>query len=296
MIWLLTAALAGQPTVHASLDAFDAWLDDASDAWHDEASWASTTEPRRAAAVEAIVRLAGDIDTCADLDDTAAALAVAQLGLTVHDVGTQRFVVVEDLADDGAGWSVFRCGPATPMLLSAPHSFFDLKTGVVARRAFLHGNARGAFFNTVHRYRAEPGEAPEDELHPADVTRQPAALLHTRTLAWLAARPETRVLQVHGFGAGRARAPIVVSNGTEHAPPKRARTALSNALDVPAHAYGDDTRRLGARHNVLGRALASAPWRFLHLELSRDLRERLATDTEQAARLVTVLLEVPWDR
>lgn len=297
MILLLAAAFAIPEHTHDDLRDMDRWIRDAAKTWHAEAAYRSPTQPMREAALTGMTLLADAIDDCAqhELDLVATALEPAAMSLALHRTGDQRIVVVWDRDNRGAGWSMWRCGAADEVLVQAPHAFFDLQTGTIVRRAFLHGTARGATFNTVHRYRAHPDEVPEDELHPADSTRQPASMLHTVALAWMSHRPQLRAMQLHGFGAGTAPTDAVLSTGSAEVPPRRAQDTLAEVLDVKAAAYGDDLKRLGARTNVLGRALARTPGRFLHVELARDLRRRLASDRELAATLIGKLAEVPWD-
>lgn len=296
MTWLLSLALAA-PVAHPTRDALAAWLREHHDAAHTAAVWRSPTTPERRALMAGAATLARAVDTCPDhaVARATAELARAGLDLAVHTVGDATFLVLTDATDRGAGWSVWRCGPSSELIVQAPHAFHDLQTAPLALAAFLGTGARGAMFNSVHRYRAEPDERPEDEVHPADVTRQPASDFHTLTLTWTAVRPESRVVQLHGFGDDLTDADVVLSTTAADTGADGAAAALTAALpDHRVATWGVDVHVLGGTTNALAPSLGRAG-RLLHVELSRELRRTLARDPGTAARALASL-EGPWSR
>src|SRR5690606_19084745 len=123
-----------------------------------------------------------------------------------------------------------------------------------------------------------PGERPEDPVHPADVCHQPGSLFQTVTLALTATRAELRVVQVHGYGGEPTHVDLVVSTGRPDRPPRGLREIVATTLGVHPTRVGvfpDDVDVLGGTTNAAARQLAARAPRFLHLELSRDLREVL---------------------
>ncbi len=193
----------------------------------------------------------------------------------------------------GGGLYVIRCGEAVPVVLQAPHAFYDVGTGALVRKLFAEGNARAAFWNTVHRYKASPDEKREDPIHPADVAHEPGNLFHAAAMG-AAANPEIKFVQFHGFAA------------TEHIPfevilSSGQKTLQAAALQEQFAAlgkvalYGKETRSLGAATNAQGRALnRSKPGRFLHIELTRDLRKQLSKSKKLRKRLLKALNGSWW--
>jgi len=75
-------------------------------------------------------------------------------GLTLevtHDVAGDLWIVREpDGQRAGAGAFVLRPG-GSPLVIEAPHTFYDEGTGEIALALFARLRAGGLFFNTVHR-------------------------------------------------------------------------------------------------------------------------------------------------
>ncbi len=195
----------------------------------------------------------------------------------------------------GGGLYVLRCGPALPLVVQAPHSFYDTGTGDLARKVFLEGRARAAFWNTVHRYKSEPGERREDRVHPADVAHEPGNLFQAATIGAAAGLRTLRVAQLHGFSE-RQSIPfdVVLSSGEASRKALPVKTRLAPLGVIALH--GVDTEELGATTNVQGRALnQSLPGQFLHLELSAQARKVLREDASARRRLIDALEGSWWE-
>lgn len=298
--WLLAVALAAT-TPHADADGWSGWLAAHHAALVERAVWQSPTDRARRALARAVQALAGRRDTCTELDTATAAAAEAGFSLSIHAVeGLGAFAVLEEPAH-GGGLYVVRCGvlpPEQELVVQAPHALHDVATDELARHALVGGAARVLMLNTVHRYRALPDERPADPVHPADVTRQPTSAFHTVALAWSAAVPVARTVQLHGYGEGHTAALVVLSSGDETRPPRALEAPVAAALGVDVAAvevFGSDGRTLGGTQNVLARALLAAPVaRFVHVELARDVRERLSTDAAAATAFLRALGSAPW--
>jgi len=199
-------------------------------------------------------------------------------------------------ARHGGGLYAFRCGAARPWLLQAPHAFFDVGSGLLVRKLFMESGARAAFWNTVHRYRALPGERREDRVHPADVAHQFGSLFHAVTMGAATASTKDaplKVIQVHGSDLSRERFDVVVSYGQRRPLAAALGVALGPSLGRVA-VYGRDMHRLGGTTNVQGIALRRAGvGHFLHLELSRPAREILKKRRKKRAGLISALAG-PW--
>ncbi|MFO7567070.1 MAG: hypothetical protein R6X02_30780 [Enhygromyxa sp.] len=213
--------------------------------------------------------------------------------------------VVSEPADDrrGRGSYLIRLGPRSAggaeLLLQAPHSRFDRRTGALALQLLLEGDAeavRAVFINSAHRYRKADGsrvKLERPEANPADAAHNPEHPLARATARVLASR-ELVLVQLHGFARSTAAGDpdLIVSSGAER--PSRASTAtvvrLRAALpEHPCGHHGVDTDRLGAHRNVQGHAARARERCFVHLELSEGLRVRLLDDRELRRRFARAL-------
>jgi hypothetical protein len=193
----------------------------------------------------------------------------------------------------GGGLYVVRCGAgATPLILQAPHSFFDKGTRRIVMQLFSRSGARAAYFNTVHRYRGVPQETSTDDLHPADVAHQFGSFFQAATLAAAVTDPELRFIQIHGFRA-RPELPwdVIVSSGLLDAPPR----ALADRLQARfgrVTAYDETVGGLGALTNVQGLALnRHGTGRFVHLEFGESTRQEWRAPHADA---LLAALQEPW--
>lgn len=187
----------------------------------------------------------------------------------------------------GGGLLAIRLGPVNgELVLQAPHPFYDLHTGRVVAAMFESGRARAAQIATAHRQAGERKGGPS-----SDAAHNAALLFQSATLGLAGALPDPLFVQLHGFSSETTSADAVVSPGLgrlSEAELDRWQTALAPALGVADLRGGDQVSALAARTNVQGAALADRA-RFLHLELSLPLRERLRDDAAARQRLEAAL-------
>jgi hypothetical protein len=213
--------------------------------------------------------------------------------------------VVSEPPDDrrGRGTYLIRLGTLAhtgeELLVQAPHDRFDKRTGALALRLLLEGDAssvRAVFINSAHRYRQLDGSRerrnPADA-NPADAAHNPEHPL-ARTTARVLERRELVLVQLHGFArSAQAGDPdVIVSSGVTQPNPVSAAMLERLRVAMPEHPcghYGLDTDRLGAHLNVQGHAAQAAQRCFVHLELSESLRERLLDDRELRRRFAEAL-------
>jgi len=173
--------------------------------------------------------------------------------------------------------------------------FFPSRTG--ARPSAL-------FTNTMHRYQLAPGDKKKRKHNPADVAHNPDHLFTVATDAFALAAGSTRVIQLHGFGArideddddgDPGAIAMVVSAGD-----KAGSSALSAAIAAGAtrvfgpdvKRYPEDTKVLGATTNAQKRALEkSRRGELVHVEMSSEVRKRLAASADLRAQLAAVLFD-----
>lgn len=214
-------------------------------------------------------------------------LAFTELG------GAPALAVYEDPAyRRGGGIYIFRRGEVPrERIVQVPHSFFDVGTLEIGLELAAAAQARALFVNTIHRYEGgKPPSADDDEpqASPADVAHNEHAFFQAFTLAALRGLVRPQIIQVHGFADGGIadcpNAAVVISAG---AAPAGAQEAAQVAARLGALLGGGrvllfprDTQRLGALKNVQGRAVsAAAGATFLHIEISRTLRDQLNRDS-----------------
>jgi hypothetical protein len=216
-------------------------------------------------------------------------------------------------ASRGAGAYIVRVGgPAETgptILLEAPHNFFDMGTGRLAAELFFTkrdgARPRALFTNTIHRYQLAPGDKKKRKNNPADVAHQPQHAFTVATLAFARAADKVRVIQLHGFGSridddedndldpGSIAAVISAGDATGSTPISAAiADALVKTVSPDVKRYPEQAKVLGATTNAQGKLLRGLPnARFIHCEMSAELRKRLASDGALRAQLATALFD-----
>jgi hypothetical protein len=65
----------------------------------------------------------------------------------------QQMVIIEEHQSrrSGRGLYAIRIPVVDPIMVQAPHRFFDTKTGVITKQLFQRQNIQAAAWNTVHR-------------------------------------------------------------------------------------------------------------------------------------------------
>ena len=199
----------------------------------------------------------------------------------------------------GAGAIALRIGRAAPVLVEAPHTFFDMGTLPVALDAFDAGRCRALLINTVHRYASgrQEAEVPEGEEDRGDALSDVAHAASSFFLAahrsLLTAEPGAWTVQLHGFADDRAPSvEVILSASVTPAPlapvAARARAVLGDTI----RRYPDEIRILGALTNVEAAASRDAAAPFLHVEMSRSLRDRLTADAPLRRRVAAAFVPV----
>ncbi|MDC0675661.1 hypothetical protein [Nannocystis radixulma] len=259
--------------------------------------------PERAAAFEALMR--GLLATPTPEPEALGDLAWAA-GYEVHAwyVSGQRLLAAVEPPTNQTGGGAYLvrvevdAGAARPVILQAPHAFHDLGTERIALALALRGSGwpRALFVNTVHRYLDTDGERRERDAAPADPCHNPDHLFSVATAAALDVLPRAEVVQIHGFSEdddplGPA---AVVSAGDRVAATARTREVadrLRGALGIDVALFPEDRTRLGATSNAQGRLVRArgGAARFVHLELSHELRRRIQRDARALASLADAL-------
>ena len=181
----------------------------------------------------------------------------------------------------GQGLYLVRMDPADDVAVQIPHGYFDRYTDEIGA-GLLQAPLRVIAFNTARRhYTLNGSEVDADLAHRGD------NYFVALTRAFRRVFPSGRLVQLHGFSAvkrssvaGRSAAAIISSGSDMPAAGSTAVAACLQLLPIgPVRLYPRDVTELGATRNVQGRLLrASGHNGFVHVELNRELRERLRAD------------------
>lgn len=259
-----------------------------------DATWRAAGISERDRFQMGMLRLLQAANSC-DLSEIAAQRFFAGTPFAVSVWPEQHIWAVHEREGQyqGSGLYLIRCGgDASPLVVQAPHSFFDRETRRIGQRLFAKTRARAAFFNTVHRFRSHPGELPADLVHAADVAHQYGTFFQAATVATVVSELDLKVVQIHGFSEERSLPyEVIVSSGNrKHAPTTWSeRLAAMGRIGI----YGHDADTFGGSTNVQALAInRSHQGRFLHLEMSLETRIGLA-QPEALGALVEALRQ-PW--
>ncbi len=200
--------------------------------------------------------------------------------------------VIKDKRDLGQGFFVFDQAPRRNLILQAPHRDSDRHSGEIALRLFIEGGLRAAAWNTVHR------RGPDRQRLDTDLAHLQRSHFQSMTAAAARQAPKTRLLQLHGYAqakrrseAGRASRLILSAGRPEVSAAAAALHAcLVRRFGSRALLYPTQIRELGGTTNAQSRLLqASGHSGFLHLELSRPLRDELQGSVALRATLLRCL-------
>jgi len=236
------------------------------------------TDAERATAVTGLRTLFDGADRI-----DAARAALEPLGFAVStgtDTATGRryAMAVSERGSDRA-WGAYVIDLSAParLVIQVPHPNFDLGTEEIGVALFRRAPGSVLLVAGAHRKAADGA---------GDVAHRDDSLFHAAS-ADLAERDLPQV-QLHGFhDRSLPGKDVVVSAGAGDPGPevKRAASALADrGLDV-CRAWRDDCGKLSGTRNVQGRAAADRGTVFLHVEISRRVRD----DEKRWSRLVRAL-------
>lgn len=171
-----------------------------------------------------------------------------------------------------------------PRYLMIPHAYTDIHTGRIAIKLTKLGGFAITALNTEKRYVTENGITLNQDL--AHLTGTYFTAL-SRAMAKLTTRPE--ILQLHGFSqtnrnSEEARqADVIVSSGQRvlRSAARQMADCLIEGIPYITRTYPDDVKELGGVTNITGKILRKAGHKgFIHVELSRPLRDKLNKDSK----------------
>ncbi|MEO9702212.1 hypothetical protein [Marinobacter alexandrii] len=208
----------------------------------------------------------------------------------------EGLVMLTDRHSKGLGHYLFRLDSDLELMLQAPHQFYDRHTGQLAIDLFLESKARVLALNSAHRRLKI-----NDRTGNADMAHLEGTAFGSLTRAFGLSRAGGVVVQLHGFAAGKRTseagrdADIIVSSGQRWLQPvaERFSACLSEVGRWNVLRFPVDVGELGGTTNTQGVALRHlGNNRFVHLELSRDLREKLIGDSVDFNALNACLIDL----
>ncbi len=209
--------------------------------------------------------------------------------------GSDRRVVALRGSEAGAGVYALRTGKALPLLVLVPHSFWDTGTLPIGRAVFQGLRARALLVNTVHRYKGagcpQPGGDDDDANPPAgcpsDVAHASDSYFEAVHEGLALAFPGAVTLALHGFARSKDDPDLIVSAaGTRFdlAPLMQKLVALYGAPQV--RSFPDQIDRLGGTTSIQAKHRRQDFGQMVHLEMSRELRDRLVADPGELGKFV----------
>jgi len=171
-----------------------------------------------------------------------------------------------------------------PILLQAPHRFYDRYTGrLVTQLTEMMPSVRASAWNSLHRYHDKDRKTPDQ-----DLARQDDTLFNLFALEFAHWQPNSHVVQFHGYNHKKRRtvegteSRIILSNGTSR--PNDRIIALQRCLAQTfkgVRLYGHDIDELGATVNITGKRLRQMSYTgFVHIELSLPVRKLLLSSPD----------------
>lgn len=212
------------------------------------------------------------------------------LGFSWRPVPRINSFVLKEQRDHlrGLGFFLIRADETQPLLIQAPHGFHDTKTGEIAILLFEESNARAVSLNTAHRKHL-------------DLAKEKQTLFAQFLEEFLKVEHSAVVLQLHGFEQAKRKtaqgqaAEIILSSGTStpRAELHRVKPALSKYFGNGVMLYSEDVDELGGTKNSQAKAVRNKKDAlFIHLELSKSIRERLYSNKEDRAILLRSVMKV----
>jgi len=211
------------------------------------------------------------------IDDEARRLS-SSLGFKLIEIGgkEKRMIILKEDDDKkrGRGFFIFRQGSHNDTALQIPHAFTDLHTREIGMRVFIDTPAHAISFNTIRR-----SEADMAHLEKSYFIAFATAFAMTHRSGYL--------VQIHGFSkekrvtsSGRG-SDIIISSGRAETTSiiMKIYRCLKEGMDGRVSLSPSEVKELEARTNSIAERLNRMGYdRFVHIEMSKELRETLKKD------------------
>ncbi len=214
------------------------------------------------------------------------------LNLTLIETGEFLLISEAQPPYTGQGLYVIRASsagtPVSPVLLQAPHGYYDLKTGSIAIKIMQENAIRALAVNTVHRRIRYVDKARHTDNKNADMAHLSESLLMAFSRAFAKVVDNGRIIQLHGFNADKRpqtrQLDMIISNGTSVVSQQliSQKDCIDRALSTSSKIYSLDISILGGEKNRIGQAVRKQDFSgFNHIEMSLPLRKKLNRSARQ---------------
>jgi hypothetical protein len=219
--------------------------------------------------------------------------------------GQQSLSVLKSAKDIGWGTITLNHGAALShnakqsLFLQVPHRFYDKWTADVANHWLLSGRFKVAMTNTVSRHLGRDATPP----YNSDFSTAPNNPFVAATRAFIHSFADPLVLQLHGFSPKKRKsveaqhADLILSHGANLPHPylktlTKAAACIEKDMGLKALVYPKNVRELGGTKNLVGKQLRKKGYfqRFIHIEMSYELRKKLRDSGELSIQLLDCLL------
>jgi hypothetical protein len=201
--------------------------------------------------------------------------AWSEIGFEIIE-GGDLFVVRESTGQRrGRGFYAFRRGNSPlPLMLQAPHRYYDKHTGLITRQLFEESNFAAAAWNSISRQQTDFAHSD--------------GYFNALTRAFVRQHADGIIVQLHGFArtsrkiVSAAQCDLILSNANRQPGiwvRETGRTLSSALVGFETRVYPLGVTDLGGTKNYQGRAARqSGSDGFLHVEMSAELRSELKSN------------------
>ncbi len=195
----------------------------------------------------------------------------------------------------GGGYYIFRLGKLeTEIVIQAPHAIWDVHTDVISKGIFNAFPIRAVYFSDFHRY-GQKGKSPYKNSE-FDLAHNPDTLFQDLTAAAAQKLHKAAFVQLHGYETREKHEGVdfVLSPGTKENQGEWFMDAFYtfNRIYPPEKVRKyPDVRGLGATSNVQGRLLRMLGCRFLHIEITKEMRRTLKDNPAERDKLGKAIVD-----
>jgi hypothetical protein len=209
--------------------------------------------------------------------------------------GVQR---VKSKIGQGMGVISLELAVSRAIFVQVPHRFYDKATLRIAAHWFDSGRVKLMMSNSLHRYQGRDSTPAFN----SDFSSAPNSPLVAATRSFIRHFNKPLIIQLHGFAKEKRRsaraqqAAVILSHGANL--PQRNLSTLNRAAHcieqqvfAKTLVFPSQVLELGGTKNVIGKQLRKFGYTqsFYHLELSAELRSKLAQDSDLSLRLLACL-------
>jgi len=189
----------------------------------------------------------------------------------------------------GGGELIYRLN-AKACVISIPHRFFDMHTYEIGEKVF-STHCQLMLSNTHHRHSVSLDE------QTMDYSKRRDNLHNSAILAFQSLHKKAVVIQLHGFNQNKRKsdtakqADFIVSQGKKGNFVKQKLTRCLSKISKNSYFYPELVQELGGTKNILHK-LNLTPFSFIHIEISKPMRERLVKEQHTMSQFSECISQV----